>query len=278
ARSGSGAAPVSDAERALWRRAADAVYVAYDERLGVHSQSANFTSHDVWDFEAWRDRYPLLLNAPYFDLYRKQVVKQADLVLAMHWCPEWFTPQQAARNVDYYERITVRDSSLSACTQAVLAAWVGHAELAYAYTCEAAFVDLHDLHDNTADGLHMASLGGAWIALVQGFGGLREQDGQLSLNPALPDALSRLCFTIQWRGARITTDITANEVTYSVHGADERAVSMRHDGKPIRLSPDQPVTAPIVRRPPLLPPPTQPPGREPLADHHQLDAAGRPSA
>jgi trehalose/maltose hydrolase-like predicted phosphorylase len=262
---GSSAATVTAEERALWRRAAEKVFVPYDDRLGVHPQAMNFTSHDEWDFEAWRDQYPLLMHAPYFDLYRKQVVKQADLVLAMHWCPEAFTPEQRARNVDYYERITVRDSSLSACTQAVLAAWVGHTDLAYAYTCEAAFVDLHDLHSNTADGLHMASLGGAWSALVQGFGGLREHDGELSLDPALPDALSRLSFTVQWRDMRMTADISRDSVTYSVRGPEGQALRMRHDSQEISLTPEAPLTMPIVKRLPLLPAPTQPPGREPLS-------------
>ena len=115
-----------------------------------------------------------MLHAPYFQLYRRQVIKQADLVLAMHWCPDDFTAEQKARNVDYYERITVRDSSLSACTQAVMCAEVGHLELAHDYAWEAALVDLRDLHANTRDGLHMASLAGAWSTIVEGFGGLRE--------------------------------------------------------------------------------------------------------
>ena len=88
----------------------------------------------MWDFDATTpDQYPLLLHFPYFDLYRKQVVKQADLVLALHLCGDAFTDEEKARNFDYYERLTVRDSSLSACTQAVIAAEVGHLELAYDY-------------------------------------------------------------------------------------------------------------------------------------------------
>ena len=114
------------------------------------------------------DRYPLLLHFPYFELYRKQVVKQPDLVLAMHLRGDAFTDEEKARNFDYYERRTVRDSSLSACTQAVMAAEVGHVELAYDYLAEAALIDLDDLDHNTRDGLHIASLGGAWIACVAG--------------------------------------------------------------------------------------------------------------
>ena len=143
--------------------------IPYDEQLGVHPQSEGFTEHAVWDFEATAaEQYPLLLHFPYFDLYRKQVVKQADLVLALHCCGDAFTAEQKARNFAYYEALTVRDSSLSACTQAVIAAEVGHLELAYDYFGEAALMDLHDLEHNTSDGLHIASLAGAWIAAVCG--------------------------------------------------------------------------------------------------------------
>jgi alpha,alpha-trehalose phosphorylase len=162
---------VTDEETAAWRDAAHAMQVPYDEELEVHEQVEGFTRLEEWDFgHTPPDKYPLLLHYPYFDLYRKQVVKQADLVLAMHWRGDAFTGEQKVRNFLYYERRTVRDSSLSACTQAVLAAEVGHPELAHSYMREAALMDLHDLNENTRDGVHMAALAGAWIALVAGFG------------------------------------------------------------------------------------------------------------
>src|SRR5258707_4324759 len=163
--------------------------IAYAVRLGVTPQDENFTEHAVWDFaHTAPDEYPLLLHFTYFDLYRKQVVKQADLVLAMHLRGDAFTPEQKARNFAYYEPLTVRDSSLSASTQAVLAAEVGQLQLAYDYLGEAALIDLYDLHHNVQDGVHMASLAGAWTALVAGLGGMRVQNGSLTFAPRLPDA------------------------------------------------------------------------------------------
>jgi len=105
-----------------------------------------------------------MLHFAYFDLYRKQVIKQADLVLAMYLRGDAFTPEQKRANFDYYERLTVRDSSLSASCQAVMAAEVGYLELAHDYLAEAALMDLDDLEHNTRDGLHIASLAGTWIA------------------------------------------------------------------------------------------------------------------
>jgi alpha,alpha-trehalose phosphorylase len=119
-------------EAASWREAAHDMVIPWDDARGVHPQSEGFTEHQRWDFDATRpDQYPLLLHFPYFDLYRKQVVKQADLFLALHWCGDAFTDEQKANDFAYYEALTVRDSSLSASTQAIVAAEVGQLELAY---------------------------------------------------------------------------------------------------------------------------------------------------
>ncbi len=254
-------------ETATWRDAAAAVHIPYDPDLRVHQQSEGFTHHGEWDFEAYHDRYPLLLHASYFDLYRRQVVKQADLVLAMHLAGDAFSAEDKARNVDYYERRTVRDSSLSACTQAVLAAEVGHLELAHDYAYEAALIDLHNLHHNSRDGLHMASLAGAWSALVAGFGGLRDHSGELCFDPALPAGISRLRFSLRWRGARLCVDVEPTQATYSVHDGDDEVatVRLRHAGEQVVVKAESPLTLPLKEREPLLPRPVQPPGREPAS-------------
>jgi alpha,alpha-trehalose phosphorylase len=252
---------VTREEMAGWRAAAERVVIPYDAKLGVHQQNEGFTEHSVWNFAATRpDQYPLMLHFPYFELYRKQVVKQPDLVLAMQLFRERFTPEERARNFDYYERITVRDSSLSACIDAVAAADAGHLRLAFDYAAEAALVDLHDLHHNTRDGLHVASLAGAWIAFVMGFGGLRDFGETLAFAPRLPDPLSRLAFSIRHRGHCVHVEVTPRIATYSLSRGDG-PVRATHHGEPFEIGP-APTTRPI---PPATerPPPQQPPGREP---------------
>jgi alpha,alpha-trehalose phosphorylase len=250
-------------EWAAWRAAAAAMTIVYDERIGVHPQAQGFTEHADWDFTATRpDQYPLMLHFPYLDLYRKQVVKQADLVLAMHLCPEAFTPEQKRRNFAYYERITVRDSSLSASTQAVIAAETGHLDLAYAYLCETATLDLADLAGNTGHGLHLAALAGIWSGVVAGFGGLRHLESGLALAPRLPAALTRISFTIRWRGRRLQVEITKEASTYRLlEGPD---LHLHHHGQPITVPASGSVSFPV---PPLEPPHpvSQPAGRPPLA-------------
>ncbi|MGI5168998.1 glycoside hydrolase family 65 protein [Spirillospora sp. CA-253888] len=251
---------VTTEEAASWRDAAAAMLVPYDDRLGVHPQSEGFTNHARWDFAATKpDRYPLLLNFPYFDLYRKQVVKQADLVLALHLCGEAFTDEQKARDFDYYESITVRDSSLSAQTQAVIAAEVGHLDLAHDYLGETALLDLHDLNRNTRDGLHIASMAGAWSGLVAGFGGLRVRDGLLRFAPRLPGGIGRLSFRMRYRGNRIRVTVRADSAVYEL--LEGRGLKLLHHGEEVTLA-DEPVELPIAHRETPRPP-DQPAGREP---------------
>jgi alpha,alpha-trehalose phosphorylase len=254
---------VTTEETAAWRDAADAVNIPYDEELGVHQQCEGFTKFAEWDFEA-NTTYPLLLHEAYVRLYSAQVIKQADLVLAMQWQSHAFTPEQKARNVDYYERRMVRDSSLSACTQAVMCADVGHLELAHDYAYEAALIDLRDLHQNTRDGLHMASLAGAWTAIVAGFGGLRDDEGILDIDPALPDGITRLRFRLRWRDFRLIVDANHSDVTYTLSDGSDGELVIRHAGEELTLKTASPTTLAVRPRKALLPPPPQPPGREPL--------------
>jgi alpha,alpha-trehalose phosphorylase len=252
---------VDDEEAAGWRDAANAMLVPYDTTLEVHSQAEGFTDHRMWDFDATApEQYPLLLHFPYFELYRTQVVKQADLVLAMHVRGDAFTDEQKARNFDYYERLTVRDSSLSACTQAVVAAEVGHLELAYDYFAEAALMDLDDLEHNTRDGVHIASLAGTWLAAVAGFGGMRDHDGALSFTPRLPGALTRLTFRLRFRGRRLLVDVRHDQAIYSLSGG--RPLQIIHHGEQATIGPEEPLARPIPP-PPARERPSQPPGRAP---------------
>jgi alpha,alpha-trehalose phosphorylase len=256
---------IASSEIAAWRSAAAAAAVPYNEQLRVHEQNFGFTMLPEWDFEANKDKYPLLLHVPYFELYRRQVIKQADLELAMCMYGSAFSPDDKARNVDYYEQRTVRDSSLSANVQAVICAEVGHLELAYDYASEAAFIDLHDIHHNTRDGLHMASLAGAWVALVVGFGGVRDEGGQLRLTPRLPEAIDRMCLNIRWRGLKLKVDISQQEATYSLRDGADATLTLYHEGNELTLQAGAPASRPITPFTPLLSRPKQPPGREPLA-------------
>jgi alpha,alpha-trehalose phosphorylase len=252
---------VTRAEVKAWRKAADNIYIPYDAESRLHKQASQFIEHERWDFSRTRpDQYPLFLHFPYFDLYRKQVVKQADLVLAMHLCGDGFTAEEKARNFAYYEELTVRDSSLSSCTQCVIAAEVGHLQLAYDYLGEAALIDLNDLEHNVRDGVHMGSLAGAWLAVVAGLGGMRQYGDSLSFAPRLPPRLRQLTFRMTFLGRLIRVRIDRRRATYTlVRGA---ALAFDHHGQRVRLTRRKPLTHAIPDISPLEAP-KQPPGRAP---------------
>jgi alpha,alpha-trehalose phosphorylase len=271
---------VSDGELRRWELAAEAMYVPFDKELGVHPQSEAFTRHGEWDFEATAaDHYPLLLHYPYFRLYHKQVVKQADLVLALHLRGDAFSAEEKARNFAYYEARTVRDSSLSATTQAIVAAEVGHLRLAYDYWGETAFTDLNNLHGNVDSGLHIAAMAGTWLVAVAGFGGMRDHDGLLAFAPRLPPALSRLAFRMRFAGRVVEVEmrrvaapseagssdaIAAGEQSATYRLVEGETLQTRHYGEAVQLRPGHPVTrdVPAMHSPV---PVSQPAGREPAA-------------
>ena len=263
---------VDDAEIKRWYAAADAMYIPYDERLGVNPQAEAFTDLEVWDFASTPpEKYPLFLHYPYFDLYRKQVVKQSDLVLAMLLCGDAFTAEQKARNFAYYESLTVRDSSLSACIQAIMAAEVWQLQLAYDYLAEAALMDLNDLEHNVHDGVHIASLAGSWMVLVMGFGGMRMHGKVLSFAPRLPRQIQRLAFRLLVRGCRLQVEVKKTEVAY--HLFDGASLTVKHDGEEITLAVGETVTRPIEMRE-TESEPTQPIGCSPLMRQMRQTASG----
>jgi len=255
---------VDDAEIAAWREAAAAIVVPFDEELGVTAQSEGFTRYRPWDFEATSsDEYPLLLHYPYYLLYSSQVVKQADLVFALYLFGDRFSAEQKQRDFDHYEAITVRDSTLSAPIQAVVAAEVGHLDLALDYLREASMVDMRDLAGNTADGLHIASLAGTWLAVVGGFGGLRDHTGGLAFSPRLPPGIDRLCFGVRYRGRSVRVSLTPGEARYEMLDGDP--LELHHHGEPVTLTSDEPLVFSCPDAPPCQPvgPPS---GREALRE------------
>lgn len=253
-------------EIALWIATADAIAIPYDERRGIPQQSAGFTEKERWDFDGTRDdQYPLHSHFPYFDLYRKQVLKQADLVLALQAMPEAFTPEQTARAFAYYEQLTVRDSSLSASVQAAVAARVGHLDLAMDYLVEAGTVDLDDLQDDVDEGLHIAALAGVWNALVGGFGGMRDDGETLCFAPRVAPPMTAFSFGMRVRGHTLRVEVEQDSVTYRL--ADGPALGIRHFGEDVTLTAGE---AARLSTPPLADPgprPTQPRGRAPRRAH-----------
>ncbi|MGD8201597.1 glycoside hydrolase family 65 protein [Ornithinimicrobium sp. W1679] len=245
-----------------WRDAAASVHVPWDEERQVHPMNDHFTTYREWRFADHQDSYPLQEHHHYAKIYRRQVLKQADLVQALWWCRDDFTDEEVARDLDYYEARTVRDSSLSAAVQAVVCAQAGHPDLALRYLRETALVDLRDVQGDTDEGLHLASVAGSWLALVAGLGGLREDREELELSPVLPQALERTAFHLTWRGRVLRVETTREGTTVTLRRG-EGPVTVVVDGAALQVRPGSPVRVPLRTPSALLPEPTQPVGREP---------------
>jgi alpha,alpha-trehalose phosphorylase len=204
-------------ETKRWARAADAMFLPYDEELGIHPQDDNFLEREPWDFEDTPpDHYPLLLHYHPLVIYRHQVLKQADVVLAMALRSDQFPLDVRRRNFDYYDPITTGDSSLSACVQAMAAAQIGYDDLAVVYFRETLFVDLADTHGNASDGVHVASAGGVWTTIAFGFAGLFDSGTALQFTPSLPAAWEGVRFRMERHGARMIVELDAGGCTVTV--------------------------------------------------------------
>jgi len=223
-----------------WRRAADLMYIPFDENLGIHPQDDDFLNREMWDFKNTpREKYPLLLSYHPLVIYRYQVIKQADVVMAMFLLGHEFSAEQKKRNFDYYDPLTTGDSSLSVGIQSILAFEVGYLEKALEYSRYAVLMDLNDVGGNVSDGLHIAAMGATWMILMYGFAGMRDYDGVVSFRPHLTRGFERLRFPLQVRGQVLEVDITSENITYSLrHGEGLR---LRHYDEEIQLSEDEPV-------------------------------------
>ena len=233
-------------EATKWRRAADAMYIPFDEVLGIHPQNDRFLHQEPWDFAGTpKDQYPLLLHFHPLVIYRHQVLKQSDVVMATYLLPDQFTENERRRNFDYYEPLTTDDSSLSHCVQSIVATGLDQADLGWAHFTHTAFMDLGDIAGNTADGTHLAATAGTWLCLIHGFAGLsRRQSGNIHLEPRLPAHWERLEFNVHLDGQVCAIEITHDTAAFElVHGGP---LTVTVNGTAVVLTSEQQQIVPLT--------------------------------
>ncbi len=234
-----------------WAACAAAMKIPYDEVTGINPQDSHFLDREVWDLKHTpADKRPLLLHYHPLVIYRFQVLKQADVVLALFLQGDHFSLEQKRADFEYYDPITTGDSTLSGVVQSIIAAEVGYRDLALRYFHSALYVDLANLHGNTSDGVHVASTGGVWNALVYGFGGMRDHNGVLTFDPRLPTGWDGLAFHLTVRGSRIRVDLSPGQIEFSVVEGDSVSLSVR--GHRVTVSHESPVSVPLSDQGPVL--------------------------
>src|SRR5215468_11093363 len=233
---------LAPSEVAAWLRAADNMYIPYDPKLKIIPQDDGFLEKEPWDFKNTpSDRYPLLLFYHPLNIYRKQVIKQADVVLAMFLLGDEFSEDAKKRNFEFYDPLTTGDSSLSSCVEAIIAAQTGDMDKAIRYGMAALLMDLADVGGNVKDGCHIASMGGAWMMLAYGFGGMRDNDGTLSFWPRrAPQENAVLQFTVAYRGQMLEIKISLEKVEYTLREGERLVI--RHETEEIHLTRQNPTT------------------------------------
>lgn len=236
---------VTTEEVESWFRAARHIYLPYNAEMGITPQDDHFLSLQKWDFEGTpREMYPLLLHFHPLVIYRHQVLKQADVVLAMFLRDECFDDEHVERNFAYYDPLTTGDSSLSTSVQSIIASRIGNASKAIEYFRYGVFMDLADVAGNTGVGVHVAAAGGVWMSIVYGFGGLTDTGHRLAFTPRLPSSWEYLHFSLLVCGHRLDVQVGRSEVVYRlVSGPD---LPIDHEDQMVVLSAGEAVEKPIT--------------------------------
>lgn len=216
---------LTEEEVAAFEKAEKNMYLPYDEELGINPQDDSFLQKEVWDFENTpKDHYPLLLHYHPLYIYRYQVCKQADTVLAHFVYEDAQDIETIRKSFAYYEKVTTHDSSLSTCIYSIVASKLGLEDKAYAYFGDSAKLDLFNLHHNTKDGIHTANMGGNYMAIVYGFGGLRLKESGLYFAPSLPKQWTGYKFKIMYEGSQIQVEVGSDSSVFTLVNGDAKTI------------------------------------------------------
>ena len=233
-----------------WRRAADAMHLPVDAALGIYPQDDGFLNRPrLPDELRGHGDGPLLLRLHPLTIYRHQVCKQADTVLALVLAGAEVDAELKRRTLEYYEQVTVHDSTLSASSFAVLAAMVGQTAKAERYLMDSLRVDLDDLHGNTAHGVHLAAMAGSWLALSRGFAGLRVEHDAIAFAPRCSEHWRGYRFGVQWRGAHLLVTVDRDGVLYQLHAEARAPLRLRHCGELLQIEPGASARRPLAAAP-----------------------------
>lgn len=207
--------------------AAQKMLLPYDERLGINPQDDSFLDKPVWDFEnTGEEEYPLLLHYHPLHLYRYQVCKQADTILAYFMFEEMQDYDVMCRSYDYYEKITTHDSSLSTCVFSIVASRLGMYQKGYEYFGDSTKLDLENTHNNTKDGIHTANMGGCYMAIVNGFAGLRINENGLFIKPHIPERWQEYQFNIVYHDNLINIKVDMKKVSVSLNSGESVIINI----------------------------------------------------
>lgn len=218
---------ISDTERELWRSISSTMYLPADPDLGVQVQHDTFLDKDLRTVGTLDPaERPLNKHWSWDKILRSCFIKQADVLQGIYLFEDGFSPDEIKRNFDFYEPMTVHESSLSASIHSVIASAIGERGKAVELYRRTARLDLDNYNDDTDDGLHITSMSGGWLAIVQGFAGMRVRDDRLSFRPFCPDGWTGYAFTIGFRDRLIAVQVSGEEVQLTLRSGNPLDVDL----------------------------------------------------
>lgn len=222
-------------ERAKWHEIADNMYLPEDKELGIFVQHDTFLDKDLTPVKDLpQDQLPLNQHWSWDHILRSPYIKQADVLQGIYYFVERFTQEQKERNFDFYEPLTVHESSLSPSIHAILAADLHKEDKAFEMYSRTARLDLDNYNNDTNDGLHITSMTGSWLAIVQGFAGMRVIDDELQFAPFLPKEWTGYKFRINFRGRLLSISVSQEGTQIDLLKGDDLTIKL--NGKDLKLT------------------------------------------
>lgn len=235
---------LKEEESASWKKAAENMYINYNEELGVYAQDDLYLYKDPVDMSKLPRNFDIRYSYYPINLWRMQITKQADLVLALFLAGDQFSLEEKRANYAFYEPRTCHGSSLSPCIHSIIASEIGLHEDAYDFFHQSLYMDNNDFRGNTKGGIHFACAGGTWMAMVNGFAGMRDYDDEFILNPHLPDQWASYRFKMVYRGRLLEITVTKEKASVRLISGD--ALSLTFSGKKATLfQPGEKITVEI---------------------------------
>lgn len=235
-----GKTKLSDRECDQWKKVADHMYFPYSRKYGVFLQQDGFLDKDLVKVpDLAKTERPINQKWSWDRILRSPYIKQADVLQGFYFFEDDFSLDDLEKHFDFYEPFTVHESSLSPCVHSIQAAKLGRMEQAYTFYLRTSRLDLDDYNKEVEEGLHITSMAGTWMSIVEGFGGMRVLNDKLNFSPQIPRQWTGYSFKVNFRNRIIKVNVTATSNTFEVTNGTE--VSIRVNGKKVELTPNNPV-------------------------------------
>ena len=232
---------LSETEMNKWKDVADNMYFPYSEKHKVYLQQDNFLDKELITVENLdKSQRPINQKWSWDRILRSPYIKQADTLQGFYFFEDHFTQEQLEKHFDFYEPFTVHESSLSPCVHSVQAAKLGRMNQAYEFYLRTSRLDLDDYNKEVEEGLHITSMAGTWMSIVEGFGGMRIKNNTLSFEPQIPKQWKDYSFTINFRGHVLKVSVSHTDVKFELEGDAELQILVNN--KTITVSPNSLIT------------------------------------